>query len=637
MGAVALITGSTVGAGMLALPAVSAPAGIVPTSTGLVAIWALLTLDALLIAEVNLAALAARDSRLGSDNQSTAAGAPAEGGIVTLRQMAEFSLGKAGKALTLVYLALAYSLLTAYCTKAAEVLDYFAGGGLPPLVGSGLFCGAVGAFLYKEGTRTIDSLNQGLTSVLLALFAFILTAGASQSALPAALAAGPAGLAALRPCDWGALEPAVPIMFLALVYHDLVPVIVSYLGGDRRAIRSAIVLGSLVPLSMFLSWEAVALSLLPAGLADPADSAALLQASLQLGAEGGGALSAAPAVLGPADALLGGMQAVGSMHSGAAAASLNAGVLADASVVGVPRAIDPLQIFVRRAGPVVGSVVEGFSFLAVMTSFIGTTLSMSETLRHEVPPLLGEAGKLLQRFAGADISPEASDDELACLAGTGPCSGTSGTTAGDAAAGQEATEGLAGLGSDERALALLLTLCPPLALAASNPDSFLGALEIAGGYFMTLLYGVLPPLMAWKLREKLHGRAGHTRPHRQGHTAKAGHATAGDRAPPPAAAQRLPPPQQPTQLAVEAAEHTVQAPQKALWRQQHEEMVPGGLPMLAGMFSAACLIEVSRLAADAGLTGGPGNEALQGAIEAALHSPAAASEAMMALLQAAPL
>ncbi len=138
---------------------------------------------------------------------------------------------------------------------------------------------------------------------------------------------------------------------------------------------------------MFLSWEAVALSLLPAGLADPADSAALLQASLQLGAEGGGALTAAPAVLGPADALLGGVQAVSGAPSGAAAASLDAGVLADASVVGVPRAIDPLQIFVRRAGPVVGSVVEGFSFLAVMTSFIGTTLSMS----GERPP--GGAGQ----------------------------------------------------------------------------------------------------------------------------------------------------------------------------------------------------------------------------------------------------
>ena len=49
-GAVALITGSTIGAGMLALPAVTAPAGIVPTSVALVACWALLTLDALLLA-----------------------------------------------------------------------------------------------------------------------------------------------------------------------------------------------------------------------------------------------------------------------------------------------------------------------------------------------------------------------------------------------------------------------------------------------------------------------------------------------------------------------------------------------------------------------------------------------------------
>lgn len=113
--------------------------------------------------------------------------------------------------------------------------------------------------------------------MLLALFAFILTAGASQSALPAALAAGPAGLAALRPCDWGALEPAVPIMFLALVYHDLVPVIVSYLGGDRRAIRCACCstpcqldacrLGAILPgrASLGLGWQRQSLLATPAG------------------------------------------------------------------------------------------------------------------------------------------------------------------------------------------------------------------------------------------------------------------------------------------------------------------------------------------------------------------------------------
>lgn len=49
---------------------------------------------------------------------------------------------------------------TAVPCRPLQVLDYFAGGGLPPLVGAGLFCGAVGGLLYKEGTRTIDSLNQ---------------------------------------------------------------------------------------------------------------------------------------------------------------------------------------------------------------------------------------------------------------------------------------------------------------------------------------------------------------------------------------------------------------------------------------------------------------------------------------------
>jgi hypothetical protein len=54
-GAIALITSSTTGAGMLALPAVTAPAGFLPTAATLTAIWALLTVEALLI--VSCAAL----------------------------------------------------------------------------------------------------------------------------------------------------------------------------------------------------------------------------------------------------------------------------------------------------------------------------------------------------------------------------------------------------------------------------------------------------------------------------------------------------------------------------------------------------------------------------------------------------
>jgi hypothetical protein len=138
--------------------------------------------------------------------------------------------------------------------------------------------------------------------------------------------------------------------------------------GSLPLCSSAIVLGSLVPLAMFLSWEVVALSLLPSGLAESAaassGNAPLLQASLQLAASGDAASGAAAAV---AVAAAGGaaVPAVPAVAAGATAAAI---------------AVDPLEVFVRRSSPVLGSVVEAFAFLAVMTSFIGTTLSLSGAL-----------------------------------------------------------------------------------------------------------------------------------------------------------------------------------------------------------------------------------------------------------------
>jgi tyrosine-specific transport protein len=44
------------------------------------------------------------------------------------------------------------------------------------------------------------------------------------------------------------------------VYHDLIPVVVTLLKGDRRMVRSALLLGSIAPLAMFLGWNLVALA-----------------------------------------------------------------------------------------------------------------------------------------------------------------------------------------------------------------------------------------------------------------------------------------------------------------------------------------------------------------------------------------
>lgn len=52
----------------------------------------------------------------------------------------------------------------------------------------------------------------------------------------------------------------------------VVAVVCAQLGGDMDRIRKSIILGSLVPLAMFLSWDAVALSLAPlSGAQDPID------------------------------------------------------------------------------------------------------------------------------------------------------------------------------------------------------------------------------------------------------------------------------------------------------------------------------------------------------------------------------
>ncbi len=48
-----------------------------------------------------------------------------------------------------------------------------------------------------------------------------------------------------------------------------------------------------------------------------------------------------------------------------------------------------------------------------------------------------------------------------------------------------------------------LVLCPPLIISLTYPGAFLTALNIAGGFGTTLLFGILPPLMVWVIRYKM--------------------------------------------------------------------------------------------------------------------------------------
>jgi tyrosine-specific transport protein len=61
--------------------------------------------------------------------------------------------------------------------------------------------------------------------------------------------------------DSSAVLKTIPIMFVALVFHNIVPVICGQLNYQREKIRMAIVGGSFLPLLMFLTWNAVILGI----------------------------------------------------------------------------------------------------------------------------------------------------------------------------------------------------------------------------------------------------------------------------------------------------------------------------------------------------------------------------------------
>ena len=57
--------------------------------------------------------------------------------------------------------------------------------------------------------------------------------------------------------DWTAATPAIPVILVALFYHNVIPVVTSRLEGDSPAIRQSLMIGSAIPLLMFLVWNGV--------------------------------------------------------------------------------------------------------------------------------------------------------------------------------------------------------------------------------------------------------------------------------------------------------------------------------------------------------------------------------------------
>jgi tyrosine-specific transport protein len=230
IGAILLITGSCVGAGMLALPIMTGLSGFFPALIMFAIAWSFMTVSALFMIEIN--------SWFGRQ--------------VNIVSMAGHSLGQLGRSLSwTLYLFLFYALSVAYISGSGNLASTILGGKLPIWLCSVFFVVLFGTVVYF-GTRQVDLWNRVLMIGKIVAFLGLVVLG-MQYVQPQLLERTDSKYAVF----------SLPVLIIAFGYHNMIPSIANYLGNDTKRIKQAIMGGSLFALVIYLIWEVLVLGIVP--------------------------------------------------------------------------------------------------------------------------------------------------------------------------------------------------------------------------------------------------------------------------------------------------------------------------------------------------------------------------------------
>lgn len=233
LGCTLLIAGTTIGAGMLALPLASSSLGGPATLMLMIGLWALMAFTAMLQVEASLST-----------------------GKWYLHQLADHLLGPWGKGIaSFCILMLFYALASAYISGGSSLLaQALADAGLPlgqeqaawvfTLLFGGMVC---------VGTRQVDYLNRLMFTVklviMVAVLALLLPRAQGQHLLS-------------MPLGEGLLLAGLPVIFTSFGFHGSIPSVMLYLGDNPRQLRRVFVWGSALPLVLYVLWQVAILGLL---------------------------------------------------------------------------------------------------------------------------------------------------------------------------------------------------------------------------------------------------------------------------------------------------------------------------------------------------------------------------------------
>lgn len=234
VGGTLLIAATTIGVGMLGLPVATGPGGFIPASFVYILTWFFMLCTGLLLLEV-------------------CTWMPADSNLIT---MTHRLLGPVGKAVCwAVYLFLFVTAMIAHVSGGGstliDILNMTLGVSIPHEVAMIVYVLIFSPIVYL-GTRAVDRFNLILmTGVLITYLLFIF------------FSADKVEIKNLSYVDWSQAWPALPVLFTAFTYQLIIPTLMTYMDRNVKKVRLSIILGSSIPLVIYLIWELLILGIIP--------------------------------------------------------------------------------------------------------------------------------------------------------------------------------------------------------------------------------------------------------------------------------------------------------------------------------------------------------------------------------------
>ncbi|MGE4573456.1 MULTISPECIES: amino acid permease [Parachlamydia] len=236
LGGILLVAGCCIGAGMLGLPILSALGGFKPSIILFTLSWLFMSFTALLLLEVNL---------WFQDE-------------ISIVSMAERTLGPIGKIIAwAIFLFLFYSLMVAYISGSGQLISDFLQQifsiAFPAWLGS-LILISIFAGLICIGMHVVDQFNRVLMGGLICTYILLVILGGMH-----------VNPDLLTRQNWFIAPFTFPIMIISFGFHNLVPSLTTYVNRNTKEMQKIILIGSFIPLLVYVVWEWVILGLIPFG------------------------------------------------------------------------------------------------------------------------------------------------------------------------------------------------------------------------------------------------------------------------------------------------------------------------------------------------------------------------------------